>query len=215
MVGADMNALREIDKNALRKIDRATVKALELRAPHASTLDAEALRSQVLGGKIFEAFNHQERVGIWSNLQMVDGLIPSLFTFFKDLLWLQGLVACVKRLTRLSCDQTVSSAIENCFTGINQREGQVVVQVTETSFKFEPGSLTDRLDLGDRQIHAYAIRHVLKMPYERIKENLLMKSTVKADKTVLRRFADLAERLEYQSTEPASDNGVGEIVLYR
>ena len=59
-----MNALQEIDKNALRKIDRSTMKALELRAPHASTLDAEALRSQVLGGKIFGAFNYQERVGI-------------------------------------------------------------------------------------------------------------------------------------------------------
>ena len=114
-----MNALQEIDKNALRKIDRATVKALELTAPHASTLDAEALRSQVLGGKIFGAFNYQERVRIWSNLQTVDGLVPSLFTFFKDLLWLQGLVACVKRLTRLLRDQTVSSVIENCFTGIN------------------------------------------------------------------------------------------------
>ena len=67
------------------------------------------------------------------------------------------------------------------------------MQVTETSFKFELGSLTDSLDLGDRQIHAYAIHHVLKMPYKRIKENLLMKLTVKADKTVLRGFADLAK----------------------
>jgi hypothetical protein len=45
MVGADKNVLREIDKNALYKIDRPTVKALELTAPHAPTLDAEALRS--------------------------------------------------------------------------------------------------------------------------------------------------------------------------
>ena len=103
----------------------------------------------------------------------------------------------MKRLTRLLRDQTVSSAIEDCFTGINQREGQIVVQVIETSFKFELGSVTDRLDLKDRQIHAYAIRYVLKMPYERIKENLLIKLTVKADKTVLRGFADLAERLGY------------------
>jgi len=73
------------------------------------------------------------------------------------------------------------------------------VQVTKTSFKFEPRSLTDRLDLGDRQIHAYAIRHVLKMPYKRIKENILIKSTVKANKTVLRGFANLAKRLGYQS----------------
>ena len=75
------------------------------------------------------------------------------------------------------------------------------MQVTETSFMFELGSLSDRLDLGDRQIHAYAIRYVLNMPYERIKENLLIKLTVKADKTVLRGYADLAERLGYQSPE--------------
>jgi Protein of unknown function (DUF3723) len=75
------------------------------------------------------------------------------------------------------------------------------VQVIETSFKFEPGSLTDCLDLGDRQFYAYTIRHVLKMPYERIKENLLIRSIVKADKTVLCRFADLAKRLGYRSYE--------------
>jgi hypothetical protein len=46
------------DINTLRKIDRATVKALELRAPYASTLNAKALCSQVLREKIFRAFNH-------------------------------------------------------------------------------------------------------------------------------------------------------------
>jgi Holliday junction resolvasome RuvABC DNA-binding subunit len=35
------------------------------------------------------------------------------------------------------------------------------------------------------------------MPYERIKENLSMKSIVKADKIVLYGFTDLAERLRY------------------
>jgi hypothetical protein len=72
-----------------------------------------------------------------------------------------------------------------------------VVQVTETSFIFKLGSLLDRLDLRDRQIHAYAMRYVLKMPYKRIKENILMKLIVKADKTVLHGYADLAKRLGY------------------
>ena len=94
-------------------------------------------------------------------------------------------------------NQTVSFAIKNCFKGINQRKGQVIVQVTETSFIFKPGSLTDRLDLSNQQIHAYAICYILKMPYKRIKENLLIKLTIKANKIVLRRFANLAEQLEY------------------
>ena len=71
------------------------------------------------------------------------------------------------------------------------------MQVIETSFKFELGSLMDHLDLGDRQIYAYAIHYVLKMPYKHIKENLLIKLTVKADKTVLYGFAKLAKRLGY------------------
>ena len=45
IVRADMNALLEIDKDTLRKIDQAIVKALELTAPYASTLDAKALCS--------------------------------------------------------------------------------------------------------------------------------------------------------------------------
>ena len=71
------------------------------------------------------------------------------------------------------------------------------MQVTKTSFKFELRSLTDCLDLRDWQIYAYAICYVLKMLYKHIKKNLLIKSTVKADKTVLRRFAKLAEQLGY------------------
>ena len=48
----------------MQKIDQATVKALELRAPRASTLDARALRSQLRGGEIFNAFSGHERDGI-------------------------------------------------------------------------------------------------------------------------------------------------------
>jgi hypothetical protein len=57
----------------------------------------------------------------------------------------------------------------------------------------------DCLDLGDQQIYAYAIHYVLKMPYECIKENILIKLIVKVDKIVLCRFANLAKQLGYQS----------------
>lgn len=52
------------DKDAMSKIDRATVTALELKAPRALTMDADALRTQVLGGEIFNAFSSEQRVGI-------------------------------------------------------------------------------------------------------------------------------------------------------
>jgi hypothetical protein len=83
------------------KVNRATVKALELRAPRASTLDAKDLRAQVLGGQVFSAFGDRERASIWDQLRLVDGLIPSLFTFFQDLLYLQPCANYVKRLIRM------------------------------------------------------------------------------------------------------------------
>ena len=71
------------------------------------------------------------------------------------------------------------------------------MQITKTSFIFEPGSLSDRFDLGDRQIHAYIMRYVLNMLYKRIKENLLMKLIDEADKTVLYGYTNLAKQLGY------------------
>ncbi len=41
----------------MNKVDQVTVEALELQAPRVSTVDAEALRNQVLGGKIFDGFS--------------------------------------------------------------------------------------------------------------------------------------------------------------
>ena len=59
------SALLNQDKDAMSKLDRATVTALELKAPRASTMDADALRTQVLGGEIFNAFSAEQRAGIW------------------------------------------------------------------------------------------------------------------------------------------------------
>ena len=87
--------------NAMLKIDKATVEALQMRAPRASTTDAKMLRSQLRAGKIFRAFNDSEREDIWSRLQMIEGLIPSFYTLFRDVQYLEHCVNCVKRLTAL------------------------------------------------------------------------------------------------------------------
>jgi hypothetical protein len=48
-------------KRGFQRIDGVTVKAMELRAPGISTLDAEFLCGKVLQGKIFSDFSQQER----------------------------------------------------------------------------------------------------------------------------------------------------------
>jgi len=185
----------------MQKVDQATVKALELKAPRLSTLDAKVLRGQVLGGEIFGAFSEQERVAIWGRLQAVDGLIPSLFTFFEDVKYLEACANCVKRLVSLSPRDTVSTALEKAFCDTNQRADRAVIQVTESSFTSSPASLADRVDLGYRQLHAYAMRHYLQMPREPKGKELLARLMVNTDETVLRDFADLADRLGFGSPE--------------
>ncbi|KAI9770687.1 MAG: hypothetical protein M1839_003071 [Geoglossum umbratile] len=195
------SGLLQDDKAALRKVDQATVKALELRAPQASTLDAASLRSQILGGQVFSAFSDHERQDIWERVQLVEGVIPSLFTFFKDILYLHECAACMRRLLSLTPRETVFSTLERRFTGVNQRDGFVIEQIAEDSFISKPGCLADQVDLGVRQLVAYAMRHLYDMPQESKKDDRVMKSTVNVDKAVLRRFADLAERLGFESPE--------------
>ncbi|KAL5345257.1 hypothetical protein ACLOAV_009627 [Pseudogymnoascus australis] len=189
------------DKTAMGKIDQATVKFLELRAPMASTADARLLRSRLRGGEVFGAFSDHERDAIWSRLQVVDGLVPSLFTFFRDIQYLALCADCVKRLIRLSPEQDVSDALERRFTGVNQVEGQVKVQVTENSFVYWRGSLENRIDLGCRQINVYAMRHYPDMPREGVREDRVKKATAEADRAVLRLYADLAGQLGFDSSE--------------
>jgi len=183
----------------MRKVDQATVKSVELQAPWASTLDAKTLRGQVLGGEIFDRFNEQDRVQIWSRLQAVDGLIPSLFTLFEDVKYLEICADCVKQLVSLSPRDTVSTALQRAFSGATQRADQAIVQVAESSFASRPAGSADRVDLSCRQLYAYAMRHYLDMPKESNGNDLLARLTIKADKTVLRGFADLADRLGFES----------------
>ena len=68
---------------------------------------------------------------------------------------------------------------------MNQEASQVTVQVAEASFISKPGGLTERIDLGYRQLYAFAMRHSLEMPKQPIKENVLAKPTAKANKTML------------------------------
>ncbi|KAH7108866.1 hypothetical protein B0J11DRAFT_602052 [Dendryphion nanum] len=82
-------------KASLRKVDRATVKGVELKAPGNSKQDSRVLHGQLLSGQIFSSFSPEERENIWNRLRHTDRLIPSLFTFFEDVKYLNACVASV------------------------------------------------------------------------------------------------------------------------
>ncbi|KAK5188863.1 hypothetical protein LTR96_010867 [Exophiala xenobiotica] len=195
--------LRE-DTVSIRKVDQATVKALELTAPGACTRDAETLYGQFKSGRIFGAFSEPERESIWKEVLSCsrDRLIPSLFTLFEDLKYLQDLADSVKHLLHLSPRDTVFSAFENSFSDARQVADQYVIQMTESTFAAAPGSSTDRIHLGIRQIWIAAMRDYLEMPAGPKKADSLAKpGREKANEVVLYRFASLASRLGFNTKE--------------
>jgi Protein of unknown function (DUF3723) len=186
----------------MRKVDRPTVKALELTAPGACRADFEALYGKLRKGQIFGAFDEQGREDIWGRVlsASTDRLIPSLFGFFEDLNYLKNVADCMKRLFPLPPRGTVSSALEDAFKDANHRAGQCVMQESESTCVFRPGSLADRVDLGRRQMWIYAMRNYPQVPAEPKKKNLLAKPTnEKADEIILCEGAILASRLGYES----------------
>jgi hypothetical protein len=73
------------DKQAIKRFNRPTIAALELRAPGASTADTQFLRNQIREGAIFSAFTNHKRDQILDRLPIINRLILTLSSFFRDL----------------------------------------------------------------------------------------------------------------------------------
>ena len=185
----------------MRKVDEPTVKALELKAPGSSTLDVQTIQRQLGGAQIFSAFSDQDRSQILERLRRFKGLIPSLHTFFRNLCYWEACMDSMRHLITPPRGDTIFTAFERQFTGVNQQEGQVRIQVDEANFIFAPGSTADQVELGYRQIVAFAMRHFWEIPRTPEGKDVLRKPRAKADKAVLRQYAKLSIQLGFESPE--------------
>ncbi|CCD42643.1 hypothetical protein BofuT4_P074450.1 [Botrytis cinerea T4] len=192
------------DKNALSRVNNFDVKSLELKAPGYSTHDAQILKGELLSGQIFSNFNQQEREAIWGELQSIDFLVPSLFTFFEDLKYLSACADSLKRLVKISRRDTVYSALQRKFCLANELSDQYAIEISQSTFVNRSIPAKDCFDVGYRQLWAFAMRNYKEIPPDtkKKKKDLLAKSGVeKADETMLSEFAALADRLGFASPE--------------
>ncbi|KAH8674847.1 hypothetical protein BGZ60DRAFT_526787 [Tricladium varicosporioides] len=180
-----------------QRVDTVTVKDVELRAPAASTLDAEYLRGKILGGAIFSGFNAQERDIIWKNILAFKGIIPSLSKFFQDIHLLQACVDGIRWLVTVPPDQTLFTAL--C-EGYCPRETQLV-QTGETTFRSESGGRTYCMRLGYLGLFAFMMRDYRDLPKAPGKKNLKEMPRAKADRAVLQRLASFAYLLGFNTPE--------------
>ncbi|KFY68145.1 hypothetical protein V496_01265 [Pseudogymnoascus sp. VKM F-4515 (FW-2607)] len=77
-------------ENGIQRLDKATVRALERKAPAISASDSHELSTAISNGAIFSGFSSEERSIIWGNILKFRGIIPSLSTFFEDILLLEA-----------------------------------------------------------------------------------------------------------------------------
>jgi hypothetical protein len=132
---------------------------------------------------------------------MTKGLIPSIHTLFRDIQYLEDYVNCVKRLTTVSPRENLANTMKRKFTGVNQRQGQLKLQISEDKFIYRKGTPQDQIDYGYRQLHAFAMRYWPDMPKEPEKEDPRIKAPTRANLVTLRRFANLATELGFKSDQ--------------
>jgi hypothetical protein len=135
-------------KQAIQMVDETTVTALELMALRNSIRDAQKLYKQLASSEIFALFSVQDQEMIWTELYTIDGLIPSLATFFKDLKYLQACAGSMRHLVELTPKDTMRTALDGIFTVLDER----VIQQAESIFDAQLANDSDAWYLAYRQL---------------------------------------------------------------
>ncbi|ETN44757.1 uncharacterized protein HMPREF1541_10427 [Cyphellophora europaea CBS 101466] len=189
------------DIDAMRQVNDIDVKALESLAPGASQHDFEAIERQVRGGNIFGSLDQVRRADILERLRRSSGLVPTLRSFFHDINYWDVCLGGLLHLFSPSHRDTMISAMQSHFTGINQRDGFVMIQSGEGTFIAAAGAEADQVEYGYRQLFVFVMRHFKYLPRPTKRGDLSCKPRATADPAVLHQFASLAQRLGFESPE--------------
>ena len=181
----------DYNDDALRKVDAHTVECLESRIPARSLSDEKVLRPLVEEGVILGSFTLSERERIWRNLKLYPRRVPSIRLFLKDLLYLEILVDCVKKLVQPGRRQTVYQAFHQSFEGVElQRSVSIDDNVGEPRF-----------EKSYRELFLFAMRQLEPL---RLGSVLLEKGearqAVEKDPRAWYDFAQEADRLGFRSS---------------
>ncbi|KAJ5152435.1 hypothetical protein N7492_009715 [Penicillium capsulatum] len=191
------------DRAKMLRIDTHTVQTLQLLAPGVSSKDRTTVKGFVHSGEVFSNFTESERSSIWKRLKKTKGIIPSLYTFFKDLWYLESCANCIKQLITPSRSfPTIRSAVRAAFSPFNPAHTEFLIQTSETGFRSYSPSQGDPAELGYRQLWLYAMCHYPKLSQRPQKKDLTAKTTREVvEPMVLYDMAILAKRLGFQSPQ--------------
>ncbi|KAI9773214.1 MAG: hypothetical protein M1839_002222 [Geoglossum umbratile] len=192
--------------------DQTTVKALQLKAPGYSKEDLAAIEPRFRTGELFSAVQSpDDRQNIWNNLQQVEGLIPTIESFFEDFKYLAPTARIVSRLfpkkKRITVYEekghTVYEEMYRIFSKRSQKDGEVIVQDSDKTFYIRTGNSTDQFEFGYRQVWLYTWRHFPKLIEECPRKENGQPTPVPQEQSKYRwhELASLANKLGFQSEQ--------------
>ncbi|OQD76719.1 hypothetical protein PENANT_c125G11294 [Penicillium antarcticum] len=199
----DESSLVGHDRAKILKVDPHTVETLQLLAPGVSSKDRTTVKGLVYSGEVFSNFTESERTSIWKRLKRTEGIIPSLYTFFKDLWYLESCANYIKRLIIPSRSfPTIRGATRAAFLSFDPTHTQFLIQTSEAGFRSYSHSQGDPAELGYRQLWLYAMRHYPKLSKKPQKKNPTAKPNCEVlEPMILYEMAVLAKRLGFQSPQ--------------
>ncbi|KAG9382793.1 repeatdomain containing protein [Pyrenophora tritici-repentis] len=139
-------------------VDAITVQSLELLAPKHSDMDKSRVISLMEHGKIFPSQSDRGiRKILVENICNLPGVIPSLWTFFETLKYLEPLCEALRRLLGEQMKRTIRSSL----TGLFFAPSKNMVQLNETEdveIKVEL-SQQDAMMVAYTELWAFCSRH--------------------------------------------------------
>ena len=115
--------------------------------------------------------------------------------------YLDALADSVKLLIDLAPNDTIFAALSGT---LNQESYDVAIQTAESSYRYQPASSLDKVNLSWRQLMAFAMRNYRDLPKRSKKKDLLAKSILAKVDNILNAYAHLADRLGYDTPEIAT-----------
>lgn len=184
-------------------VDYRSVQVLQLRAP-TSVRDLAEINDNMRNGTLFPSVRGaQARAEILHNIHAIKRIIPSIFTFFEDLKYLEPLANAMKKLVGRSqkTKTSVYREFQHAFAATDS--GSFKIEIGEGIFRTANGSLPVQMEMGYRQLWMYAMRHFPELvSVSPRKENGRSKPPLReVDHNIWLGFADLACKLGFNSAD--------------
>ena len=139
----------------MRRVDYLTVTLLESRAPGASESDFILIYQQINASQIFGALDEDFRDRIKAKMQYMDGLIPTLRTFFENFKYFRACADCVKALVEVSPRSTLCQTMERAFDG-----GRHLVSESRSTSQVHRADDRGGFTIRYQEVFLYVMHHI-------------------------------------------------------